>query len=272
MYKWILKTALALALSLTVGWCSTSVAMTTSASTEALPVRFSSLQAGTVTVSYDIRSSTKRHKLVIVKADTVYSYELDPARTSETFPLQSGGGTYEMTLAEHKSGTTYRKLGTTSIDLPDSEADQVFLGSVQNVNWKEAKKATALAAKLTATKKTDQEKAQAIYDYVIANIEYEEKETRIAYLPTVDDTLTSGKGMCYDYASLMAVMLRSSGLPTKLVMGSTTYVTPYHAWNEIFLDGKWVIVDATVDAAYKQAGRSIPFAKDASKYTVQKVY
>lgn len=270
MYKWMLKTVLAM--SLTVGWSSTSVAVTANASTEALPIRVSSPQPGTATVSYDIHSSKKRHKLMIVKTNTVYTYDLDPALRFETFPLQSGGGTYDITLLEQVSGTTYRKIGTTSIDLPDSEADQVFLGSVQNVNWKKAKKATALAAKLTTAKQTDKDKAQAIHEYVTANIEYADKEIGIAYLPHADDTLTTGKGMCYDYASLMAVMLRSSGIPTKLVMGSTGYVTEYHAWNEIYLDGKWVIVDATVDAAYKQAGKSIPFAKDASKYTVQKVY
>ncbi|CAM4109262.1 transglutaminase-like domain-containing protein [Saccharibacillus endophyticus] len=270
MYKRMLKTALAS--SLMVGWSSTSVAMTANASTEALPIQISSLQAGTVTIGYDIRSSKKRHKLMIVKSNTVYTYDLDPALRSETFPLQSGGGTYDITLVENISGTAYRKLGTTSIDLPDSEADQVFLGSVQNVDWKKAKKATALAAKLTAAKKTDKDKAQAIREYVTTHIEYADKEIGIAYLPNADDTLTSGKGMCYDYASLMAVMLRSVGIPTKLVMGSTTYVTEYHAWNEIYLNGKWVIVDATVDAAYKQAGKSIPFSKEASKYTVQKVY
>lgn len=270
MHKWMLKAALAFVL--TVCWSSTSVATTANMSAETLSIDVFSLQAGTVTIGYDIRSSKKRHKLMIVKEDKVYTYDLDPMRTSETFPLQSGGGTYEITLAEHKSGTTYRKLGTTSIDLPDSDADQVFLGSVQNVNWKESQKATALAAKLTATLKTDEDKAQAIHDYVMANIVYEDKATRVAYLPSVDDTLISGKGMCYDYASLMAVMLRSIGIPTKLVMGSTTYVTEYHAWNEIYLNGKWVIVDSTVDAAYKQAGKSIPFAKEASKYTVQKVY
>ncbi|MEJ8302857.1 transglutaminase-like domain-containing protein [Saccharibacillus sacchari] len=271
MYKRTVQTALAF--SLVMGWISTSVLSVANASTEAVSgIEVSSSHPGTVTIGYDIRFSPKRYKLMILKSDTVYTYNLDAAWVSETFPLQSGGGAYEITLLEQVSGTNYRKIDTASVKLTASEADQAFLSSVQNVNWQEARKATALATKLTSGKKTDRTKTQAIYDYVTANVVYEAEETPIAYLPSVDDTLTSGKGMCYDYASLMAVMLRSSGIPTKLVMGNTTYVTQYHAWNEVYLDGEWVIVDATVDATYRQAGKIIPFAKEASKYTVQKVY
>lgn len=270
MYAWMLKIVLAASLVSVAGLTVSSTITASSTATSTIDV--ASLQEGTVTIGYDIASSKKRHKVMIAKAGVVYTYDLDAARKSETFPLQSGSGTYAITLLENKSGTTYRQIATASVELSALAADQVFLGSVQNVNWKESKKAAALATQLTAGKKTNKDKAQAIHQHVISNIKYEDKETGVAYLPSVDETLASGKGMCYDYASLMAVMLRSSGIPTKLVMGSTTYVTEYHAWNEIYLDGKWVIVDATVDAAYKKAGRTIPFVKEASRYTVQKIY
>lgn len=272
MRKWMSK--MVLALSLTAGLISAAAAPVSAASVDATWLDTSSLRQGTIGVSYNSAAS-KRVKVMIAKASTVYTYDLNTSKPSENFPLQSGAGSYEVTLLENTAGNSYKKIGSTSVELSAEDQTNVFLGSVQNVNWKEARNATALAAKLTAGKKTDTEKAQAIYDYVASAIKYDKelaKTVGTVYIPSADATLVSRKGICYDYASLMAVMLRSSGVPTKLVMGSTSYVKEYHAWNEIYLDGKWVIVDATVDSAYKQAGKSIPFAKEANKYSVQKVY
>lgn len=272
MRKWILK--LTLAMSLTAGLLPTVAAPASAASADAAWLDTSYLSQGAIAVSYNA-NTTKRVKVMIAKASTVYTYDLNTSKKSETFPLQSGAGSYEVTLLENTSGTSYKKIGSGSVELDSSNENDVFLNSVQNVNWKDAKNATALAAKLTAGKKTDKEKAQAIYNYVVSNVKYDfdlAKTVGTVYLPSADNTLVSKKGICYDYASLMGVMLRSQGIPTKLVMGSTTYVKEYHAWNEIYLDGKWTIVDTTVDAAYKQAGKSISFAKDASQYSVQKVY
>ncbi|MDO3411272.1 transglutaminase-like domain-containing protein [Saccharibacillus sp. CPCC 101409] len=272
MRSWIVK--ITLALSLAAGLAPAIAHPASAASVDAPWLDTTTLQQGTVGVSYS-GATSKRVKVMISKASTVYTYDLNTSKASESFPLQSGNGSYEVTLLENTSGTSYKKIGSSSVELTSPSANEVFLGSVQNVNWKDAKNATALAQKLTAGKKTDKEKAQAIYNYVISNVSYDydlAKNLGSVYLPSADQTLSSKKGICYDYSSLMAVMLRSSGIPTKLVMGSTSYVKEYHAWNEVYLDGKWVIVDTTVDAAYKKAGKSIGFAKEASKYSVQKVY
>ncbi|NGZ77959.1 transglutaminase domain-containing protein [Saccharibacillus alkalitolerans] len=272
MRKWILKTTLAFCLA--AGLAPAAVAPASAASADASWLDTSYLGQGTIGVSYSANTS-KRVKVMITKASTVYTYDLNTAKKSETFPLQSGAGSYEVTLLENTSGTSYKKIDSTSVELSKDSEAKVFLGSVQNVNWKDAKSATALAAKLTAGKNTDKEKVQAIYNYVVSNIKYDNElaaSVGSVYIPSADSTLASKKGICYDYASLMGVMLRSSGVPAKLVMGNTTYVKEYHAWNEVYLDGKWVIVDATVDAAYKQAGKTIEFSKQANKYSAQKVY
>ncbi|NGZ77958.1 transglutaminase-like domain-containing protein [Saccharibacillus alkalitolerans] len=272
MYRWILKITLALSLAacLTPNFSDSASA----ASADASWIDTSSLQQGTVGVRYN-GGTSKRVKVMITKASKVYTYDLNASRKTQTFPLQSGSGAYEVALLENVGGTSYKKIDSASVNLSSQNAKKVFLGSVQNVNWKDSKNAVAMAKKLTAGKKTDQAKAQAIHNYVATNIKYDYAKAKAlggVYLPSADSTLASKKGICYDYSSLMAVMLRSSGIPTKLVMGKTTYVKEYHAWNEIYLNGKWVVVDSTVDAAYKKAGKNIPFAKDAKKYSAQKVY
>ena len=58
-------------------------------------------------------------------------------------------------------------------------------------------------------------------------------------LPNVDETLKTGKGICFDYAALMTSMLRSQRIPTKLEVGYAGET--YHAWISTYVDDKgWV--------------------------------
>ncbi|WP_436756450.1 transglutaminase-like domain-containing protein, partial [Streptomyces sp. URMC 124] len=66
-----------------------------------------------------------------------------------------------------------------------------------------------------------------IHEYIVDTIRYDKalaSSELTDYLPDIDRTLSGKKGMCYDYASLFASMLRSVDIPTKLVMGTTDYV------------------------------------------------
>lgn len=67
-------------------------------------------------------------------------------------------------------------------------------------------------------------------------------------------------------------MLRSVNIPTKLVMGYSSYVTVYHVWNEVMLNGNWVIIDTTVDAGFYKSKKSVSMIKSTSKYNAEKYY
>ncbi|MOA21793.1 Transglutaminase-like superfamily protein [compost metagenome] len=67
-------------------------------------------------------------------------------------------------------------------------------------------------------------------------------------------------------------MLRSLDVPAKLVMGTTEYVTTYHAWNEVYLNGSWVIIDTTVDSGWMGTTTPYEMIKDYSKYTISRQY
>ena len=58
-------------------------------------------------------------------------------------------------------------------------------------------------------------------------------------MPYPDETLQSGKGICFDYASLGAAMLRSQGIPAKIVTGTVSPQGIYHAWIMVNIDGTW---------------------------------
>jgi transglutaminase-like putative cysteine protease len=107
---------------------------------------------------------------------------------------------------------------------------------------------------------------------VVDNIEYDSAKVynlMYDYLPDIEKTYLEKTGICYDYASLFAAMLRSIGIPAKLVKGySKENPDVYHAWNEVLLNGKWIVVDTTLDASNPRSNEKM--AKAVSDYL--KVY
>jgi transglutaminase/protease-like cytokinesis protein 3 len=67
-------------------------------------------------------------------------------------------------------------------------------------------------------------------------------------------------------------MLRSVGVPSKLVEGQSTYTSVYHAWNQIYVDEKWVTVDTTVDAQLAPRGIAYSIEKLDKDYSVVKAF
>ena len=64
----------------------------------------------------------------------------------------------------------------------------------------------------------------------------------------------------------MASMLRSVGVPTKVVTGYTPNATVYHAWNNVYADSKWNVVDATYDAQMYRAKVKYSMYKSFNDY------
>lgn len=232
----------------------------------------SELNVGKITVAYNVKANVKT-KVMISKDKVNYTYNLN--ETNETFPLQLGNGDYKVMVLEHVSDKSYKvvKQETVTLNLKDDKV--VYLNSVQNVQWTSASNAVQKAKELTKGKTTDEQKVKAIYDYITANIAYDNKLAANAstdYLPDIDRTLKTKKDICYGYSALFAAMLRSLDIPTKLVMGDSDYVDVYHAWNEVYLNGKWVTIDTTVDAGFKQANKKTEMIKSSAKYKVAKQY
>lgn len=232
----------------------------------------SELNVGKITVAYNVKANVKT-KVMISKDKVNYTYNLN--ETNETFPLQLGNGDYKVMVLEHVSDKSYKvvKQETVTLNLKDDKV--VYLNSVQNVQWTSASNAVQKAKELTKGKTTDEQKVKAIYDYITANIAYDNKlavNASTDYLPDIDRTLKTKKDICYGYSALFAAMLRSLDIPTKLVMGDSDYVDVYHAWNEVYLNGKWVTIDTTVDAGFKQANKKTEMIKSSAKYKVAKQY
>ena len=118
-----------------------------------------------------------------------------------------------MSAYENVGDNRYALVFTKTVDVVLANEVLPFLYSNQYVNFNEDTKAVTLAKKLTEGK-TELEAVQEVYEYVIKNIVYDEKKAetvKSGYLPSVDETLKTKKGICFDYTALMTAMLRSSG-------------------------------------------------------------
>lgn len=232
------------------------------------------LDKGAIRIDYDVKPNIKT-KLLIVKGQSKYNYNLTPGKSGESFALQLGNGEYTISLLEQINGSKYREINKDTLQLDLADENQVYLNSIQNVDWDIDSLAVKKAKELTKNATTDYEKVKAIYQYMISNIKYDNKlafSAASSYLPEIDRTLSAKKDICYGFSSLYAAMLRSEGIPAKLVMGKSDYVSTYHAWNEVFVDNKWVIIDTTVDAGWKGTTTKFTMIKDATKYQVDKFY
>lgn len=107
-----------------------------------------------------------------------------------------------------------------------------------------------LAAKTVAGKKTELEKARAIYNYVFDNMKYDKTGTgwgRGDVLYACD----AKKGNCTDFHSLFIAMARSQGIPAKFEIGfqvpadkNSGEIAGYHCWAEFFdPQHGWIPVD-----------------------------
>lgn len=115
------------------------------------------------------------------------------------------------------------------------------------------------------------------YDYQLA------ATVKSGYLPNVDKVLESKKGICFDYAALMTAMLRSQGIPCKLVIGYAD--TAYHAWinvyiegtgwisNAIYFDGQnWTLLDPTYASTSHSSPSVLKFIANTNNYTQKYAY
>ncbi|AMV29881.1 Transglutaminase-like superfamily protein [Gemmata sp. SH-PL17] len=127
-----------------------------------------------------------------------------------------------------------------------------FTASNYFINWdNDGVKGHAAAAMrgLPATA-TDWEKAVAIERWVHRNMKAFEFSQAMATADNVAKTLS---GDCTEYAMLGAAMSRAVGVPSRTVLGlvyapakdGKPYLA-YHMWFEVFADGQWLPLDATL--------------------------
>ncbi|MFA9396883.1 MAG: transglutaminase-like domain-containing protein [Clostridiaceae bacterium] len=229
---------------------------------------------GSISVKYS-NNTSKKMKIAITKDGSSKYYDFSGNGSYESFSLQGGSGQYTITLFLNDSGTKYTSLKTWTVQASIGSSNSVYLNSNQIVNYASAPNAVSKANALVCGITSDESKVNAIYNFVVNNIYYDAaKATSVGsgYIPNIDSTYSSKSGICYDFSAIFAGMLRSVGVPTKLVMGTSSNVSGYHAWNEVYINGTWKVVDTSYDSQAKAANVSYSMIKSASSYSKTKEY
>ncbi len=197
-------------------------------------------------------SSDSRLKFQVL-TDLTYTYDLAGDNTVSFFPLQSGDGEYSFRVMEKISPeeNRYAVLFQTSKNVKLADEFQPFLRSSDYVSFNRDSKCVKVVSDLSSTCDSALEVVEKVYGYVCDHVTYDREKAqnvKSGYLPVLDETLESGKGICFDYAALTAGMLRSQGIPCKMIFG---YVSPndlYHAWNMFYTEESgWVTVEFSVN-------------------------
>ena len=209
-----------------------------------LAVDAAAISEGYFQAAVQYASGTK-YKMRVTKDGQKLTYDLNANGNYEVFPLQLGDGYYEIALYRNIQGKEYAAAGTVGVSVSLSDSEVSFLYPNQYVSYTPETEAVGAADELCAglTEKQSYDKvcefmkSGFVYDYVKA------LTVKPGTLPNIDECWSKKMGVCQDLSAAMCCMLRTQGVPARLVIGYAD--TNYHAWVEMKLDGKDYFFDPT---------------------------
>lgn len=246
----------------------------------------SNLAEGYLLVKYTGGKDVKIKVQIARDGGTTYTYNLDNKGAAEIFSLTEGDGDYTVKVYENTTGAKYAQTYSTTVTMKLRSQFLPFLYPNQFVSYTEESAVVKKAAELTKSDTTDLARIQRIYDFVTQNFSYDyelAKTVQSGYLPDVDEVLAAKKGICFDYAAVMAAMLRSRNIPCKLVVGYAG--TVYHAWIDVYIEGvgwvdkviyfdgvTWTLMDPTFVSSGNHSDSIMTYVTTDSNYTAKYIY
>ncbi len=247
---------------------------------ESVTIDASHKDEGYVMVNYT--GSNPKVKFQVTGPNSVtYTYNLHGGY--ETFPFPAGSGDYKLSVFENIEGTSYATLFSEIVTVTLTDELLPFLYANQYVNFTADSATAAKAEELAYVADNDLEVVEEVYNYIISNFTYDYDKAKTVpsgYLPVVDEILEKKTGICFDYAAVMATMLRTQNIPTRLEVGYMQ--EEYHAWISIHIDElgwingiiefdgtQWKLMDPTFAASSKKPK---DFTMDTDKYLTKYVY
>ena len=193
--------------------------------------------------------SKKRYKVRITTSGAKLNYDLNSNGDYEVFPLQFGNGKYEVGLYRQASGTKYEAVGKASLKVKMEDELSCFLYPNQYVNYDETTPCVVAAAEMCSGMTDQAEIFKTVCNYIKSNFVYDFiKSVTVGkgVLPDIDGCWSSRMGICQDLSAMACAMLRSQGVPARLMIG-TLGVNTYHAWVMAVVNGEDKFFDPTAE-------------------------
>lgn len=251
---------------------------------EYVTIDYSNGSDGYIMVNY--LGSSKKVKLQLTGPDSVtYTYNISNGYIA--FPLSAGKGNYSVNVCENIVDSKYSVVFGTTLSIKDINEFSPYLYPNQYVAFDKTMKTVKKGSELASGCATKLDVVTKVYDYITGHITYDYKKAdtvQSGYIPVVDEILDSGTGICLDYAAVMATMLRTQSIPTRLEVGYTGADMVYHAWISVYIEdvgwlngiiqfnGKeWSLVDPTFGAS--MADKKLKnYIGDGTNYSIKYVY
>ena len=195
-------------------------------------------------------------------------------RTGEVayYPLSDGSGHYAIQIMKKVKDSTnaelYERAMEGACDAALFDEFQPFLRPSTYVWFTGYSNCVNAAAKLCTGESNDDRKIELVKSYVAGELDYDDtlaENGDQTYIRDPDEILARKTATCLDYAVVTAAMLRSQGIPAKVVYGNVEQgTTVFHAWNMVYTSSRgWFRVDVT----YADHGIVDSFIADDSNYT-----
>ena len=255
------------------------------AQNDSVTIDYSNTQDGYIMVRFNKPNTTSKLKTQIIGETTTYTYNLYPGEWT-VFPLSDGNGYYQFKVFQNVTGSQYALLLADGCEVVLADEFAPFLRPNQYVDYSASSAVVEKAAEITAGMDNPIEIVAEIYNFVVNTLTYDEERAatvQSGYIPVLDSVLAEEKGICFDYAALMTGMLRSKGIPCKMVFGYAGSV--YHAWinvwtedtgwvdGVIYFDGMtWQYLDPTFAASANQDPSIMEYIGNGSNYTEKYMY
>ena len=195
------------------------------------------------------KTTKKKLKLRVTKDDMTLNYDVDNTGEFEVIPLQMGNGNYRLALYKNVQGKQYAEEGKVNLKVSMEDELSCFLYPNQYVWYEEDSPAVQKANELCAGMTDPREKYKKITQYIVDSYAYDfirAVTINQGALPDVEACFEKKMGICQDLAALTVCMMRSQGIPSKLVIG-TVGNNSYHAWTVNYVNGQENFFDPTAE-------------------------
>ena len=252
--------------------------------TDTVVLDVSNITSGYIMVKYSGTDEDPKIHIATPGNDDYY-YHLHNTGAYETFALTGGDGSYKIEILKNIEADQYALEYSRTCEVTITDPLTPYLYPNQYVSFTADSNAVAMGETLAYTADDDLTVIGNIYSYVAGTVTYdydEAKTVQAGYIPDPDRTLETKKGICFDYAALMATMLRTQGIPTRLEVGYAG--NAYHAWISTYVDeigwvngiikfdGKnWTLMDPTF-AASKGEKDVQDYIGDGTNYKTKYIY
>lgn len=173
----------------------------------------------------------------------VYLVTLKEGNPAEILPT---GPTQEVKPRDDQSVELTVRKAKIPTQFPQAEVADEYTGPTPFIQSDDAR-VKQYVADAVKSEENPWKQATLMERYVQQNLKKKNFSTALASAAEVARNM---EGDCTEHAVLLAAMLRAQGLPSRVAVGLVYIPTRSsfggHMWTEVFLDGRWIPLDATL--------------------------